>query len=661
MCKICIFAGTTEGRELVEFLAEQPVELMACTATEYGGILLPTEGRLRVSTHRMDKEEMEALIRESGFDLVVDATHPYAAKVTENIASACAATETEYLRLLREESSVPGEAVFMPDVDAAVRFLNSTQGNILLSTGSKELLRFAEMKNFAERVYARVLPAEQSLRLCCEAGLTPGHIIAMQGPFSVEMNAAMLRSVSAGYLVTKDGGASGGFGEKAAAARETGAVLVVIGRPEQREGMSLSDVIKELCRRFALDRRPQVSVVGIGPGSPSAMTEEVRETLEKAECVIGAGRMVETAARRGQSVFHAIAPEVIAGYIASHSEYRSFAIVMSGDVGFFSGAKKLLPLLKDCRVKVLPGISSLACLCARLGTSYEDVVSVSVHGREHDIVPDIRANARSFVLVGGEDGMSRLCRHLTESGLGDVRVSVGERLSYPDEKITVGTAAELAELRFESLSVALIENSGAKEVVTHGIPDEAFQRGSGKDGIIPMTKSEVRSVCLSKLRLTADAVCWDIGAGTGSVAIEMALQVRRGQVYAVECKADALKLLEENRKRFKAANLTVVPGMAPDVCSKMPAATHAFIGGSSENMRQIIQLLIKKNPDVRIVATAVTLESIAELTACMKEFEFTETGVVSLSVARSRAAGKYSLMTGQNPVYVFTMQAGTVK
>ena len=173
-----------------------------------------------------------------------------------------------------------------------------------------------------------------------------------------------------------------------------------------------------------------------------------------------------------------------------------------------------------------------------------------------------------------------------------------------------------------------------------------------------MTKSEVRAVCLSKLTLTEKAVVWDVGAGTGSVSIEIALQARKGHVYAIERKDAALELLHENCRKFRLSNLSVIPGTAPDACTDLPAPTHVFIGGSSGNMKEIIALLLQKNPKVRIVATAIALESIAELTDCLKYFAFEEAEVVSMSVARSRKAGPYNLMTGQNPIYIFTMQGG---
>ena len=498
---------------------------------------------------------------------------------------------------------------------------------------------------------------EESLRLCQSAGLKPAHILAMQGPFSVDMNVAMLKSVGARYLVTKDSGTAGGFDEKVTAARAAGAVLVVIGRPPQREGLTLPETIDFLCRKFDLHRRPKVTVVGIGPGSREAMTLAVRRSLEEADCLIGAKRMLEASLRPGQTVFDAVAPTKIAEYIQNHPEFHQFAVAMSGDVGFFSGTKKLLPLLENCDVTVLPGLSSMVYLCAKLGTFYEDVRPVSLHGREHDIVPDIKKHRRVFTLVGGENGMGLLCKQLTEAGLGGVKISVGENLSYPQERITVGTAAELAEKTFDSLSVALIENETADPIVTHGLPDEAFQRTES----VPMTKSEVRSVCLSKLALTEHAICWDVGAGSGSVAIEMALQAVSGQVFAIERKDTAVKLLRENTRRFHLNNLTIVPGLAPDACSCLPAPTHVFIGGSAGNMRQILEEILNKNPNARIVATAVTLESMAELTQCMKAIPFAYTEVVSMTVARDRKAGPYHLMMGQNPIFIFTMQGGNSK
>lgn len=651
MYKLCVFAGTTEGRRLVELLADAPVEVTACVATEYGEALLTPRDRLTVSHRRLTEEEMEALLVRERFDLVVDATHPYAAEVTENIAQACRRAGVEYLRLLREADAPPEGAVYLPDTEAAVNWLAGTEGNILLTTGSKELAKYAALPGFARRVYARVLPMEASLSACRAAGLGPDRIIAMQGPFSREMNAALLRAVSAKYLVTKDTGETGGFGEKAAAARDAGAVLVVVGRPVQREGLSFAETAGLLCRRFGLQVRPRVDLAGIGPGGTGGMTGEVRQAIREADCLIGARRMLEAVREMGQTVCEAVAPDDILQCIQERQGVRRFAVVLSGDTGFFSGARRLLPLLKDCETRVLPGLSSMQVLCARLGTSYEDVVPVSLHGRDVDIVPDVARHRRVFALVGGPEGAAALCRALTAAGLGRVRVTVGERLGYPEERLTAGTAAELAERTFDPLSAVLIENENARPFVP-GLPDDAFRRGEA----VPMTKREVRCCALSHLALTAEAVCWDVGAGTGSVSIEMALLARKGRVYAVEKNENALALLAENRKKFHVSNLEVVPGRAPEACRELPAPTHVFIGGSTGGLRDIVTLVLEKSPNARLVLTAVTLESVAEMEQLIKEFHFIDADITCLNVSRARELGAYHLMTAQNPVYLFTLQ-----
>lgn len=652
MYKLCVFGGTTEGRELVEFLNTQPCRVTACVATEYGQTLLPEGENLTVSARPLPVGEIGALLQAERFDLVIDATHPYAASITRSIAAACEAAGVEHWRLLRGASEAPEDAVFAENTDEAVRFLSGTEGNILLTTGSKELSKFAALPDFAARCWARVLPLPASLEACSAAGLSPSHIFALQGPFSREMDEAMLHRTGARWLVTKDGGAAGGFQEKAAAARHAGARLLVIGRPTQETGSSLPETIGALCARFGFSCRPQVTIVGIGPGSEAAQTGEVRAAIRAADALIGARRMLEAVARPGQLALDAIAPDAIADRIREHPQCRRFTVVMSGDTGFFSGTKKLLSLLAGCRVTVLPGLSSLSCLCARLGTSYEDVLPVTLHGRSEPILLPLAQGRRVFALVGGENGMGKLCRALTENGMGAARVSVGEHLSYPDEAITTGTAEELSERQFESLAVALIEYGGEPLPVTAGLPDEAFSRAES----VPMTKSEIRAVCLSKLALHEDSVVWDVGAGTGSVTVEAAMAARRGRVYAVERKDAAFDILRENLRRFHTDNVTPVSGTAPDACADLPAPTHAFLGGTTGHMKEIIALLLEKNPRVRIVATAVTLESVAELTECVKAFPFRETEAVSLTAARSRKAGAYHLMTGQNPVYIFTMQ-----
>ncbi|MBQ4353809.1 MAG: precorrin-6Y C5,15-methyltransferase (decarboxylating) subunit CbiT, partial [Clostridia bacterium] len=267
----------------------------------------------------------------------------------------------------------------------------------------------------------------------------------------------------------------------------------------------------------------------------------------------------------------------------------------------------------------------------------------------------VSVSRKVFALTGGGNTVDVICKKLCDYGFGELPVTVGERLSYPDETITSGTAAELCERHFDSLAVMYIEHPDAVRRHRHGIPDEEFIRGD-----VPMTKSEVRTISMAKLDLPTNAVVYDIGAGTGAVSVECAWAAYDGQVYAIEKEADAAELIRQNKVKFRTDNLHVIEGLAPDALSDLPAPTHVFIGGSSGNLREILAVLLEKNPDVRIVLNAVTVETQTEAAECAKEFGFMEYETVSVNIARSRKVGRYHMMTAQNPVSVITLQGGTV-
>lgn len=176
--------------------------------------------------------------------------------------------------------------------------------------------------------------------------------------------------------------------------------------------------------------------------------------------------------------------------------------------------------------------------------------------------------------------------------------------------------------------------------------DQWFIRGR-----VPMTKSEVRAVSVSRLELTAGAVLYDVGAGTGSVSIEAALGFPDIRVFALERKPEAAELIRRNREKFRAENVTVVEGTAPESFEGLPAPTHLFLGGSGGRMASILDILLEKNPSLRVVANVIAPESLGEITAWMKDRSI-EGEITLIQTARSRTAGGYHLMEGQNPVYV---------
>ena len=651
MNNILLFAGTTEGRRIAEALMDQPVTLTVSVATEYGETLIAPAGNIRVLFGRKNADEIEALIKETQAQLLIDATHPYAVEVTKTLKAVCASTGTEYVRVLRGASDADG-CVFVDDTDAAVRYLNGTEGNVLLTVGSKELSRYTAVRDYETRLFARILPVKESADAAFALGFSGKNLICMQGPFSEELNAATIRAIGARYLVTKDTGSAGGFSEKIAAAKACGAVPVVIRRPEE-DGISEEACLSLLSKRFGLVPIKRITVIGIGMDGERTLTEEAVRAVEQAELLIGAKRVTDALQSFNKPVEIAIAPQEIEA-VLRESDARRIVVAMSGDTGFFSGTKKLLPRILDLSPTVLPGISSVSYFAAKLGVPYHDAALLSAHGRTVNLPQRVRNNAAAFVLVGGEHGVKDQLTLLCDHGLGHLSVAVGTDLGSDSEAIERGTAETLKGKFFSPLAIVYIENpDAARAVVTHGRPDEDFLRTE-----VPMTKSEVRAVTLSKLKLTKDALCWDVGAGTGSVSLEMAECSLDGWVYAIERNESACDLIEQNKRHLGVMNVTVVNGSAPESLTDLPAPTHVFIGGSGGNLRTIIEAALSKNPRVRIVLNTVTAETFAEATAVIRDLRLQNEEIVELNVSRGRKVGGYHLMTAQNPVYIISCEGG---
>lgn len=656
MYKVIVFAGTTEGYEISRFLGENQIPVLACVATEYGSKSLKESSTLHVQAGRLDENEMKELFSREKPELVLDATHPYAAEVTRNIRKACEEAEVSYTRILRTGSGQQN-AVYVKDTQEAAEYLKGTTGNVLLTTGSKELAAFTSVPDYKERLFARVLSLPSVIESCQALGFEGRNLIAMQGPFSMELNQAMLAQYQCKYLVTKDSGKAGGFLEKIQAAEACGATVVIIGRPLVEEGLSLRECRHMLIERYGLTGKQKVTLLGIGMGSPKTLTLSGQEAVRNADLIVGAKRMTDAVRFVGQDFLYEYRSKEISEYLKAHPEYTKVVVALSGDVGFYSGAKKLVELLGP-ETEMICGISSVVYFMSKIGLSWDDAKIVSAHGKACNLISLIRTNRKVFSILGTGDGVRQLAEKLTFYGMGDVVLHVGENLSYDNEKILAKPARELVSYEGDPLSVICAYNPGAElELATHGLPDEEFIRGKA-----PMTKTEVRTVSLSKLRLPKDAICYDIGAGTGSVSVEMALRASEGAVYAIEKKEDALALLHENKKKFALDHMYIVPGTAPEALEELPVPTHAFIGGSSGNMKEIVELLINKNPQVRIVINCITLETVGEALACIRGLEKQEiyeceSEVVQLCASRSKNIGRYHMMMGENPIYIITVQA----
>lgn len=265
--KVVIFGGTTEGRQLAGYLIQlnkqpkmQNIQAHVCVASEYGAQVLPEDDALKVHVGRLEQADMQEFLQEVQADICVDATHPYAVIVTQNIYQACKMVGVPYVRVRREMQDEPrstdsgmqmsgtyiadadgkrytnetSDSIYVGDIQAAVDYLKGVTGNILITTGSKELHLYTQIPDYESRCTARVLPTQSVVEACTELGFTGKHLICMQGPFDLEMNLATLRYADADFMVTKASGKNGGYDEKCEAALAAGVQLVVIGRPKEQ-------------------------------------------------------------------------------------------------------------------------------------------------------------------------------------------------------------------------------------------------------------------------------------------------------------------------------------------------------------------------------------------------------------------------------------------
>ena len=650
--KVLVFAGTSEGGAITDLLANAGVRVHACVATEYGRTSVRPNPNVEVSSRPLTPEEMRGLMKE--YPVVVDATHPYATRITGHIKEACADTGAEYVRLRRPESDTSGDDIVCVDsIDAAVEFLKGTEGNILATTGSKELAKYTAIPDYRERVFARVLSTSSNVADVAAMGFEGKNLFAMQGPFCEELDYGMLLQTNARYLVTKDSGAPGGFEEKVNAARRAGVKIVLVGRPPEDPGMDYPQTAEYLAEKFGFTYSQNecrvFSIIGTGVGPGTGITSAAADAVREADLVLGAERMIQIPEAAGKKSLCEYAPSKIFPYLEEHPEFKNVALLVSGDVGFYSAAKSILAKVdpKKYDVRLHCGISSVQYLCARAGVPWQDVKLISAHGKMANIVGNVRCNPAVFSLLNGKEGVKEMCAQLIEYGMPEVKVAVGCDLGYPEEKFVYGTPAEVAASELGELCAALVFNPEPDSRNPISIPDSEFTRGDA-----PMTKSEIRALSVAKLKLSHDSVVYDVGAGTGSVSIEMALVAMDGMVYAVEKEEVAASLIEVNSKKFGAPNVEVIRGLAPEAMKDLPAPTHVFVGGSSGNLKDIVAEVLKKNPNVRLVVNSVTLETISETLELPKICAVEQEEIVCVNISNSRHLGRYNLMTAQNPVYI---------
>lgn len=663
MCKIMIFGGTTEGRLLCEFAVREQISVWCSVTTEYGERLLPESEWLKIQHGKMKEEEMTAFFIKQEIRLVIDATHPYAVEVTQNIRRAAEKSHLLYYRVVREAEiwqPEDGQCRYFETLAQIIHYLNELEGDIFVSVGSREIEMLKHIRQAKERCVLRVLDEEEVVSACEQAGFLRERIIAKRGPFDREENMRDFGRFSCRYLVTKDSGRTGGFAAKCQAAMDLGMEVLVLKRPRE-EGKSMEE-IQALMAQYGKSQKT-IYLIGAGMGDMETITAEGKAALEQAELVIGAKRLLASVETAGKEQLASYRYEEVAEYIAQ-TDKRIVAVLLSGDVGFYSGAalleKKLFQRAAKIKgetwqIKVINGISCVVYLAGRLHDTWQDMHFVSLHGVSANIVAEIKRHAKTFFLLGGKIDAAALCRRLCEYECGDYRVCIGERLGGEQERILDGKAEDWTDIKTDPLSVALVYNPCPLENPQSGLGDEVFVRGA-----VPMTKAEIRAVVLSKLAVKRTDICYDLGCGTGSVTVEMAGFATEGKIYAIDRNREAIALTQQNCHRFGCDNVETICG---DIVTELTteeklaaeetlaAPDKVFIGGGGQHLSEIFDIVLAKNSLCKIVLTAVSVETLTAALTVYKSHGM-EPEITQIAVTRTRKVGEHTMFDAQNPVFV---------
>ncbi len=395
-----------------------------------------------------------------------------------------------------------------------------------------------------------------------------------------------------------------------------------------------------------------VILAGCGGGDPKGMTVSAVEAIENADMVLGAKRLLKDFSGYIKSdVAEAAGFEEqfeIINDILKKDPDKKIVVLFSGDTGIFSGAQKLGEALENAgfEYEVIPGVSSFALMAAAMKRSYRDALLLSAHGREVDITQQAVEGRDLYVLTDGKNTPNELCKLLCEAGFSSGKACVGTNLSYVNQAAVYGTVSELSDMEFAQPAVLFVEAVPKSQKSTPGIRDEEFIRGD-----VPMTKQVVRAAILSLMDPSNTDVCWDLGAGTGSVSIELAMFA--GTVYAVEKNPEAVDLIKKNREKFCSYNLKVVEGLAEECTSELKTPDKVFIGGSGGKLEEIMERVYEANKSADIVMTAVTLETLNRAIGLFEKYG-KDPEVMQISVSKAEKMGKSRLMRAENPVFIIS-------
>jgi precorrin-6Y C5,15-methyltransferase (decarboxylating) len=406
----------------------------------------------------------------------------------------------------------------------------------------------------------------------------------------------------------------------------------------------------------------KVHIIGIGDDGLDGLTAAARKLVEKAELLIGEQHALAQVPDLGNDrlVFGPSLDEAVRRVEASPG--KRIVVLVVGDPLFYGVARYLCDRLGKERFVVVPHVSTMQLAFARVKESWEEafLTNLATHGVESVLEP-IRSAEKVGLFTSEACPPAAVARVLLEHGIDYFTAYVCENLGSPDERVTQGELREIAAQEFGPLNVMVLARkphmpdrpSEAVGRRLFGNPDEVFLQSKPKRGLL--TPSEVRAMALAEMDLGPASVVWDIGAGSGSVAVEAAQIARQGTIYAIEMDPEDHQLILANARRFQVANLVPVLGRAPEAWEGLPAPDSVFVGGSGRGICRLVEAAYQRlRTGGRLVATMGSIDNLAETHRALHAYA-PNVNVWMLHFARGNYQLERIRFESLNPVFLISV------
>jgi len=411
--------------------------------------------------------------------------------------------------------------------------------------------------------------------------------------------------------------------------------------------------------------KPNIFIIGIGIDGREGLSARATDFIKSADVLVGGKRHL------------ACFPNVSATKIPIASDLssifetlqgqpttRRIVVLASGDPLFYGIARSFLEHFPKDRVEILPNISAMQWAFAKIKESWEDAFLTSVHGRPLEMLLERMRGCRKVgIFTDPKNTPALIAQFLLERGFPDGKAFICENMGAPDERVYSKRLSQLSDearrkaygdVEVSPLNVLIIifDEKPKRERRILGIPDDEFAQQQPLSGLI--TKSEIRVLSIAKLHLHEESMVWDIGAGSGSVAIEAALLAKRGIVYAIEKDADSVELIKQNLNRFETHNVRIIHAEAPSALADLPNPDAVFIGGSGGKLESIIDVACQRLRDEgRVALNFATLENLHTALERLELNKF-ESEVTLVNIARGKPLGNLTRLEPLNPVFIVT-------